>query len=465
MRRKICFGLILSGVLANSAHAVHFDPPDLKLEQELHRRFQSQANITQVSPLSKDGYIENYQIQPGETLWSLSQTLYGDGQYWPRVWAQNRAITNPHLIRPGHTLQFILGSEDETPSFRVTEADDSGLELASSANANPLIEIPPPEIPPRPLIKVPKSFPQWQSVYKQLPVQITDDKGLLKQRKHPESKSYLTAYVQEEELEGVGRYLETDLESALPVVNQYVYVRLNSGKGQAGQKMLIARDQGLIKRMNSKTEKIEAHLIQIAGELELSEAVKGEGVEGEDVFRALITKVTGLTRGGYTLIPGELEAIDLSYNGTPGTADAQIFGDGKHTASALFAPGDVVFLTKGSGAGIEPGQIFDIFADRTLRKENTPVEFSPAPSGSVKVVRVTPNLSTAVIIGARDGILPGDRVRQVTARREDREVLEFHESDKSINRDESDVESDLDDDGGLGGGMDSTDDVDLEEDL
>lgn len=459
--------LSLTAIAAVSfgAFGAYFDPPDLRLEQELFRRYQNRTGIAEVPALAKDGYIESYRIQSGETLWSLSQTLYGDGHYWPRVWAQNRSITNPHLIRPGHTLQFILGSEEDTPSFRVTEADDSGVELASSANANPLIEIPPPEIPPRPILKIPKSFPQWQSVYKQLPVQITDDRGLLKQRRGIAGKAFVTAYVQESPLEGVGKFLETDVEASLPIVNQYVYVRLESGKGQAGQKMLIVRDEGKIQRMNKQVERVDAHLISIAGELELSEAVKGEGVEGEDVFRALITKVTSLTRGGYQLIPGEIEIMDLTYNGTPGMASAQIFGNGRHTASALYSPGDLVFINKGSSAGIEPGQIFDVFADRILRKDETPVQYSPAASGSVKIVRVTPNLSTAVILGARDGIQPGDIIRQVTSRREDREILEFREGDRSKDRDESDVESDLDADDGMGGGLESDEDMDLEEEL
>src|SRR5262249_21631737 len=155
--------------------------------------------------------------------------LYGDGNFWPRVWAQNQAISNPHLIRPGHTLQFILGSEDDTPSFRISEEGEQGVELASNGNQNPLIEIPPPEMPPTPLINVPRSFPQWQSVYKQQPVQVTDDKGLLKHRKPLVGKTYLMSYVQEQELQAQGWFMETDLDSALPVTNQYVYVKVKKG--------------------------------------------------------------------------------------------------------------------------------------------------------------------------------------------------------------------------------------------
>src|SRR4051812_23092528 len=159
------FGLVLTGSLAAyaSAAAVHFDPPDLNLEYQLHKQYMI-SNGEQ--PQAAKGIIESYQLQQGENLWGLSQMLYGDGSYWPKVWAQNKSISNPHLIQPGHTLHFQMGSEDDTPSFRFSEAEEPGVELAAAVNTNPQIEVPPPETPPRPLIPVPKSFPEWETVYK-----------------------------------------------------------------------------------------------------------------------------------------------------------------------------------------------------------------------------------------------------------------------------------------------------------
>ncbi len=460
---------VMSLIFSFNASAVRFDPPDLSLEQELHRQYLQQAGIAEIPARSKNTYIENYRIQKGETLWSLSQTLYGDGHYWPRVWAQNKAITNPHLIRPGHTLQFLLGSEDETPSFRISEEDESGIELASSANQNPLIEIPPPEIPPKPVINVPGSFPQWQSVYKRMPVRITDDKGLLQNRKPLVGKTFLTSYAQEQELAATGKFMETDLDSSLPVVNQYVYVKVNKGTGKVGEKMLIVHDAGQLKKLNKQVEMPDAYLIQIAGELELSEPAKSETIDADkyDVFRALITRTTGLASYQHDLIPGEMQEVILNYNGAPGTTDAQIIGSGNHTSSALVGPGDIVFLNKGSSSGLAAGQILDVYIDRTIRKRDTDVKFSPAPSGTVRIVRVTAALATAVILGARDGLMPGDRVQQVTARSADREVMELHNDKLGIDADEFDVEGDLDTDDGSAFGDDggSSDEPDFDEEF
>ncbi len=441
--------------MACVGHAASFDPPDLNFEHELHRQYLKSRGLADRPAPTSDSYIESYRIQSGETLWSLSQTFYGDGHFWPKVWAQNQSITNPHLIRPGHHLQFMLGSEDDTPSFRVTEDDDHGVELAASATANPLIEIPPPEIPPKTLIKVPKSFPEWQSVYKQMPVQITDEKGLLQQRKPLVGKTYLTAYVQEQPLESAGKFMETDLESALPVVNQYVYVKVNKGTGGPGQKMLVVKDAGRVRKQNRQTElDIRAYMIQIAGELELSEKVEPEKEDDEyDVYRALLTKtfsLAGELAQTVSLIFGSAEEIKLSRNGTPGSTEAQIIGAAKSVASSLYAAGEVVFLNKGSAAGLAPDQILDVYGDRTIRKRNTTVRYSPAPSGTLRIVRVTENLATAVLLYARDGIFPGDHVRAVTSRRVDREVLEFNEDELGPGSAEDDIENDIDSEG-IGG--------------
>lgn len=457
--------IILCGAFTSVAvFAAHFDPPDLALEQELHRQYLRQSEIAEIPALAKDAYIEVYRIQKGETLWSLSQTLYGDGHFWPRVWAQNRAIENPHLIRPGHTLQFLLGSEDDTPSFRVSEEDEQGVELANASNGqNPLIDIPPPEIPPKPVLEVPRSFPSWQSVFRREPVRITDDKGLLQQRAPVVGKTFLTSYVQEEKLVPSGWFMETDLDSALPMTNQYIYVKVKKGEGRVGQKMLIVNDGGELERTFKQMEMPDsAYLVQIHGEIELSEPAKPKEEDDEhDVYRALITRAISLSTRGQFLIPGELQEITTSYEGTPGTTDAQIIGNGKHRSSTIYGAGETVFLNRGSSNGLAAGQILDIYVDRTIRKRDTDVQYSPAPSGTVRIVRVTPGLSTAVVLGARDGIMPGDVVRQISSRPADREVLESKEPNLGRGADEMDIEKDLGLDEPAFGTDDKSDDPDL----
>lgn len=435
---------ILLATLATSAcvaqAGAHFDPPDLGYEAELHRQYiKSKGQLGNPVP---QGLTEAYRLQKGETLWSLSEMLYGDGNYWPRVWAQNKGISNPHLIRPGHELQLLLGSEDETPAFRFSEEDDAGLELTAANGQNPIVEIPPPEVPPKPVLKVPESFPQWQSVYKKRPDKMLDDRALGKDREKIPDRIYLRAWVQETPVQGQGEFMEADAEGGLPLPNQYVFVKMKKGTGAEGMRMLVVRDGGKIKKLNKQWEgDEEAYLVQVAAELEIREAVPAEFKRSRDrenyqAYRALITRTTGLSFKGFQLIPGTLQTLDLTMNGSHGVTTAQVIGSEKHEASAMFGQGDLVFLNKGSSSGIEEGQLLDIFPNRTIRRSDAEVTFSPVPSGTVKVVKVTNRLATAVLLSSRDSIQQGDQVREVSSRAGGAEELDSIPSENGNGDDE-----------------------------
>lgn len=408
-------------VFSLSSAAVQFDPPDLSLEFQMHQRFLTTKGLT---PNPVSGASENYRLQRGETLWTLSEMLYGDGQYWPRVWQQNRAITNPHLVRQGHMLQFILGSEDQTPAFRFSEEDDdaNGVELTAGPTQNPIVEIPPPEVPPKPVIKVPSSFPEWQSVFRPAEDQFVDDRELGKPVGEFANRMYLNAYAQETPLQPIGAFLESDTEATLAVENQYVFVKLEKGVGRPGMRLLVVKDIGPLKKVNSEIqEKIIGNVIQVYGEVELTEETpsnfkKFRDNEDFQAFRALVTRSIGLTTRDTALIEGRLQIVDTTNKGSPGATEAFIIGSGNSTAGALYGEGDLVFLNKGSSHGLEAGQLLSVFADRRARYRNTAVRYSPVRTGTLKIVKVTPQLATALVISAREGLIQGDQVRDGSAK-------------------------------------------------
>lgn len=455
--------LILVAASANGA--TNFDPPDLNFEYQLHRQFLRQRAPTGNVP---KGVTEDYRLQKGETLNSLSEMLYGDGQYWPRVW-QSKGRSGSHLVQPGHHLQFLLGSEDETPAFRFSEdydaeevaANTSGLERTAAGGQNPIVEIPPPEVPPKPVLKVPPSFPEWQSVFKEDPKAVMDDRDLGKTQAPVPDRFYLRAYVQENPVEAAGEFMENDTEAGLPIVNQYVYVKIKKGMASEGQKFLIVRDNGRIKRMIKQWDgKDKAHHVQIIAEVEIREPVPAEFKRNHDrsnyqAFRALVTRTTGLSSKDCVLIPGSMQVLDMSMNGSQGSTQAQIIGSENSPASALFGQGALVFLNKGTSEGVEEGQLFDIFSDRTTRRADTVVKFSPAPSGTIKIVRASNHVSTGVVLQARDSVQQGDITRQVSSRIEKAEELDIISNDgpsaadddledgSEVNAEEEDIESEM----------------------
>ena len=49
---------------------------------------------------------ELHVVQKGDTLWSLCSKYFGDPWRWPRLWAANPIITNPHWIFPGDVVRL-----------------------------------------------------------------------------------------------------------------------------------------------------------------------------------------------------------------------------------------------------------------------------------------------------------------------------------------------------------------------
>jgi LysM domain len=53
---------------------------------------------------------ELHVVQKGDTLWSLCSKYFNDPWRWPRLWAANPVITNPHWIFPGDIVRLGEGS-------------------------------------------------------------------------------------------------------------------------------------------------------------------------------------------------------------------------------------------------------------------------------------------------------------------------------------------------------------------
>ena len=105
---------------------LHSDDPDLKLEKS----FNSIYKTYNINPTSIDAWEaatakqekREYVVQKGDTLWSISQILFGDPSFWPKIWALNKqGILNPHFILPNSKIYFYMGDAESAPTLSVGE--------------------------------------------------------------------------------------------------------------------------------------------------------------------------------------------------------------------------------------------------------------------------------------------------------------------------------------------------------
>jgi len=78
-------------------------------------------------------FNETYIIEAGDTLWAISEKFLDSPYYWPKIWALNPYITNPHLIYPGNEIKFKFYAED-IPELMIGELDISEEAVISSKN-------------------------------------------------------------------------------------------------------------------------------------------------------------------------------------------------------------------------------------------------------------------------------------------------------------------------------------------
>lgn len=74
---------------------------------------------------------KSYRIHKGDTLWGISERLFGNSYLWPKVWQLNAHIGNPNIIEKGVELGFKPGNPNSAPevAFRTADQDIANTDL------------------------------------------------------------------------------------------------------------------------------------------------------------------------------------------------------------------------------------------------------------------------------------------------------------------------------------------------
>lgn len=412
---------IASGTLADGV--AFGDEPDLEYEARLYDIYvnynSKPTSDGEWNKLLAERTVENYRIQKGDTLWDISATIFGDGNYWPKIWSINSGITNPHLIEPQNVIKFILGDESGPPAFTVTEADSSSaapsaggmVEPEPDVVGTPEPEIPPPTIRSRPVVRrLPPSLPQWQD-----PQSVNsnfDNVGIeYKRRKIADviDSIPLSSYISETPPEALGEVQEIETGNQLASSLQYIYVTVK-GEAEIGDQFLAVSNRGRVMKTTPLIkDDFLGYGIEVLGEIQLVEKVNGENErERGALYRALVTKIVNPVQVGSTLVKGKIESINLAETGARSQLVAQIIGGQLFNQRQVYGPESIAYLNKGSDAGLEVGQMLPIRANRKLRNEKSMVTGNVRAIGWLKIVKTTPRFATAIVLRAWSDILTGD---------------------------------------------------------
>ena len=443
---------------------------------EESKLLQQKISAKEWDDISTKAKTEKYEVQKGDTLWKISQELFGSGYYYSKIWALNPQISNPHEIEPGTVLAFDTGDTESMPKVQVGSFDeeeqtaeqikleaeaskggsmtsnwlnerkrliDQGvyfqyaseetyedLERLEKASKNTEYE---------------KYEPPYSNVLIKEPNEQYDESGFDKNSKivfNFKEGFFLNTFVTTNVIQDVGEIKATPKESVF--VNKYdiIYATFDrSAKVKPGDMFTVYTTNGEIKHpISDRSGFIYTTTAQI-------KTIK----KIDDVWECIVVDQSGLVqrRDRITVYTPKLGKIAKTYSKR--NIEAAIIGSYSESNAGL-ANGDVVYLDRGRADGVELGNVFDVysFIDRGTQKK-----ISPSPTyrvGELNVINITDNFATALVTGATSEFSPGS-IAFTRTQEEAAKALKFKSKDKLAGAkkvegkalEELDVELNLDD--------------------
>jgi hypothetical protein len=382
--------------------------PDFNKENRFHNIYKK-YNETPTSDEAWDKAVgarksEVYKVEKGNTLWDISNTFFGDPNFWPKLWSLNNgSILNPHEITPDMNIKFYPGTMMDAPTLAVAGKDG---EAPTEAEADKVVEpsLTEPAIPPSrrkhtPVLgALPNSLPKGRfGVYDD----STSVQVEFKETKMPTPYEFLSYFVADDAVKGPGKVTATEVDSTTANEFQYVYVQFDGTpeKNYVAQKNMGEVDDPAVKGR-------KARMVEVQGAIEVLEKVNAD----KNIYRAIVKKAIQPIDVGAVLIPGEVPMIDPTPGKVSNIANAKIMGGEFGKRRGMFSSNSLIFLDGGSSKGFEVGQNLSIFADSALRNKQSNAVLNDRTIGSLKIVKVTANFATAYVTNSTDDIMLGDYV-------------------------------------------------------
>lgn len=433
-------------------------------EKRMYRIFKNSAPVSNEkwSAIVGSRRQEIYTVQAGDTLWDISQTLFGDGFFWSKLWAENGKLENPHEITPSQQIQLMSGTEANAPAVTVgqkggapeipegqllqdvsqTVANTEGqtgevAKVASAGNKVPLprkfkggpiyreqalqqltpeelasgqnIEvdelIPAPELPPskarKPVLKkLPPSFVTRVQPREGEYDSTGLDANAVKSMTVP-ATIVPNSYLSDHGVESVGKVVELEAQEKVASVGQNIFLRLDS-KARIGERFSILFQKG---KIDVSPTKSYGPVVEIGGRVQVIDVVN----EDRNVYRAMIIQGVNPISLGSVVSRETLPTATYSRRGTRTTIGATIIGGEFDETRKMFGEGSVVYLDQGHRAGLNSGDILPIQGRRSMRREATKFPDWDHAVGLIKLVKVEDTVATGIILEARSEVLVGDR--------------------------------------------------------
>jgi nucleoid-associated protein YgaU len=412
---------------------VVIDAPNDAYEKKLARISNGYKQVPDISweEIVGDRRQENYGIQRGDTLWDISETFFGDGFFWAKLWSQNGVIGNPHMIVRGKAIRFVAGTESDAPAIGVMDTlVASNQEIVS---VNPLREtvnerptyreqvenditpeevesgvvletdelIPAPDLPAasrrtKTLKELPASFrPPVAAQYIE-GYDASGIKGAPSIRARVPATTILNSMIFDRTPDVLGKVDEIESQERVAHQGQGVYIRLNK-EVAAGTKVTFGR-------VRARPSGASGPVIDIQGIGVVSSSVN----EGRNAYRATVITSLQPVEKGVAVYEFAPPTVTYVRDGRRNEAQVTVVGGEYDDKRRLVGAGSVIYLAGGSNVDLRVG---DIMGVQAVRGERRPTSYPKVktPIAIIRIADVREKVATAVVLTSVAPIQIGDR--------------------------------------------------------
>lgn len=375
-----------------------------------------------------------YVIQEGDYLWKISQRLFGSGFYYAKIWSLNPQITNPHEVEPGMVLVFETGDENLLPTVKMGNFEDLNsfeektfkgeIDLSEFGDSNNPVWL-------NERLQLKKSGAFFQTLseedyndfderaklklnteYKKFIPEVPalniiekndnyDDVGFDKNSKISFKFSngfYLNTFVSTNIVQDFG-YIEA-LPEERSMIHEFdkIYVNFDKNVGvRPGDMFSVYQPQGKVAHEVSDRE---GYQYTISAQIKTIRKIN-------NLWECEVTDLSAITKrfDRVTVYTQKIEKISPTFNER--NVEAAIVGSYNDMAQN-FQFGDVLYLDRGRGDGVEIGNIFEVYSffDRGLERRIT--RDPTYKIGEITVIAMTDDFATGLITTLNDEVRIGN---------------------------------------------------------
>lgn len=370
------------------------------------------SSVYGMTDSNKDAMV--YIVKQGDTLWNIAVRFNANPWIWPKLWEQNKYITNPHLIYPGEPIALLptsvvpltgvaaapLTSVSQTPE-QVAQLPEQEITAPTQGMTAPTIESEEQPMEEQPEEEATPSI-ETATPYGMQFVNASANTYL-----YPSTDS--AGFLTKQEVSAAGEIVESEVHGrSILGEHDTVFINLGTNAGvKEGDQFKIYKTDGEID--DPATGSFLGYKIKALGILKI---IKVE----DSVSTANIVLSYEEIKVHDKLMPYEPGTKTINLTLAANAIEGYVVC-GRHGVS-IFGGNDIVYIDRGSNDGVQVGNTFVIYKDREPVNDPTTGMTLNLPKevlGKLLVITVHDNTATAIITKSVKEIEGGDKILADTA--------------------------------------------------